>query len=319
MKIVVLDGRTLNPGDLSWDALAALGDLKVYDRTAVEDVVPRALHAEAVLTNKTPLNRETIRHLTHLRYIGVLATGYNVVNVEAARKRGVVVTNVPDYCTEAVAQHVFALLLELARQAGHHAHAVRQGRWVRCPDFSFTLHPQLDIHGWTMGVVGYGRTGRAVARIARGFGMPVLVHTPHPPDALPEGIEAVDLDALFARSDVVSLHCPLVPATERLVNPATLARMKPGAYLINVARGGLVDEEALTAALVERRLAGVGLDVLGVEPPVEKEPSPLLRAPRCLITPHLAWAARSARERLLREVAENLRVFQAGVPRNAVG
>lgn len=316
MKIVVLDGYTLNPGDLSWDGLAALGDLKVHERTPPEEIEKRVGTAEVVLTNKTPLNRETIRHLTGLKYIGVLATGFNVVNVEAARKRGVVVTNVPGYGTASVAQHVFALLLEIAQQAGHHAFTVRKGRWSRTPDFCYWLHPLLELDGRTMGVVGYGRIGQAVARIALGFGMKVVVADPNPPAALPAGIVACSLDELWGRCDVVSLHCPLAPETERLVNEATLARMKRGVIIINTSRGGLIDETALQAALQSGHVGGAGLDVLSVEPPPEDHP--LLRARNCLITPHLAWATQAARARLLDTVVANLKAFLAGTPQNVV-
>ena len=316
MKIVILDGATLNPGDLSWAPLEALGQLKIYERTALEQIVPRAQHAEAVLTNKTPLNRETIRHLTALKYIGILATGHNVVNVEAARKRGVVVANVPGYGTASVAQHTFALLLELATQTGHHAHTVRQGRWSKQPDFCYWLHPMLELSGLTMGLIGYGQIGQAVARMARAFGMAVLIHTPHPPKELPEGMRAVELDELLAGSDVVSLHNPLTPLTEKMINEAALARMKKGAILINTSRGGLVDEAALVAALRSGHLRGAGLDVLAEEPPDER--NPLLRTKGCLITPHLAWGTKAARQRLLDEVVANLRAFQVGQPRNVL-
>lgn len=316
MKIVVLDGYTLNPGDLSWDGLRALGEVTVHDRTPPEQIEPRARLAEAVLTNKTALNRETIRHLAQLKYIGVLATGYNVVNVEAAKKRGIVVTNVPGYGTASVAQHVFGLLLELTHQVGHHAFTVRKGRWSRTPDFCYWLHPLVELDGLTMGVVGYGAIGQAVARIALGFGMKVLIADPGPPAALPAGAAAVALDELLSRSDVVSLHCPLTPVTERMINEASLNRMKRGAFLINTSRGGLIDEAALLAALQDGRVGGAGLDVLTEEPPSDKQP--LLRAKNCIVTPHLAWATRAARARLMNEVVENLRAFQAGKPRNVV-
>lgn len=316
MKMVVLDGATLNPGDLSWAPLEALGTLKVYPRTALEEIVPRAQHAELVLTNKTPLNRETIRHLTALKYIGVLATGHNVVNVEAARKRGVVVTNVPAYGTASVAQHTFALLLELASQTGHHAHTVRQGRWSKHPDFCYWLHPMLELSGLTMGLVGYGQIGQAVAQIARGFGMNVLIHTSHPPKELPAGVRSVSMDELLAGSDVVSLHCPLVPVTEKIINESALARMKPGAILINTSRGGLVDEVALLNALRSGHLGAAGLDVLTEEPPDMR--NPLLRTRGCLITPHLAWGTLAARQRLMDEVVANVKAFQSGQPRNVI-
>ena len=316
MKMVVLDGATLNPGDLSWAPLEALGSLKVYERTALEDIVPRAQHAEIVFTNKTPLNRETIRHLTNLKYIGVLATGYNVVNVEAARKRGMVVTNVPGYGTASVAQHAFALLLELASQTGHHAHTVRQGRWSKQPDFCYWLHPMIELEGLTLGVIGYGQIGKAVARIARGFGMKVLVHTAQEEKVWPEGVRSVPLDDLFAQSDVISLHCPLTNLTEKIINEASLARMKKGVILINTSRGGLVDEEASLAALKSGHVRGAGLDVLNVEPPDSR--NPLLRARNCLITPHLAWGTLAARQRLMDTVVENVKAFLAGQPRNVV-
>lgn len=315
-RIVILDGVTLNPGDLSWAPLEALGQLKVYERTALEQIVPRAQNAEIVLTNKTPLNRETIRHLTALKYIGVLATGYNVVNVEAARKRGVVVTNVPGYSTASVAQHTFALLLELATQSGHHSHTVRQGRWSKCPDFCYWLHPMQELAGLTMGLVGYGQIGKAVARIARGFDMPVLVHTPHPPEKLPEGVRPVSMDELLAASDVISLHCPLTPLTEKIINEVTLSRMKKGVFLINTGRGGLIDEDALCNALRSGHVRGAGLDVLTEEPPDPRNPLPRMRG--CLITPHLAWATLAARQRLLGEVAANVAAFLAGQPRNVL-
>lgn len=316
MKIVVLDGATLNPGDLSWAPVEALGSLKVFERTTLEQIVPRAQHAEVVLTNKTPLNRETIRHLTALKYIGVLATGYNVVNVEAARKRGVVVTNVPGYGTESVAQHTIALLLELATQTGHHTHTVRQGRWSKSPDFCYWLHPMLELAGLTMGLIGYGRIGQSVARIARGFGMSVLVNTAHPPKEMPEGVRCVSMEELWPACDVVSLHCPLTALTERIINEASLARMKKGAILLNTSRGGLVDEDALAAALRSGHLRGAGLDVLNEEPPDPK--NPLLRLRNCLVTPHLAWGTLAARQRLMDEVVANLQAFLAGQPRNAL-
>lgn len=316
MKIVVLDGATLNPGDLSWAALESLGALKVFERTPQEQIVPRAQHADIVLTNKTPLNRETIRHLTALKYIGVLATGYNVVNVEAARKRGVVVTNVPGYGTDSVAQHTFALLLEVATQTGHHAHSVRQGRWSKSPDFCYWLHPMLELSGLTMGLIGYGRISQAVARIARGFGMNVLIHTAHPPKEVPDGLRFTGLDELWPASDVISLHCPLTALTERIINEDSLARMKPGAILINTSRGALVDENALVTALRSGRLRAAGLDVLNEEPPDAK--NPLLRIRNCLITPHLAWGTLAARQRLLDEVVENVKAFLAGQPRNCL-
>ncbi len=316
MKIVVLDGRTLNPGDLSWDGFRALGKLTVFDRTPADDVPARAGDAEIVLTNKTPLNRETIRKLTHLQYIGVLATGYNVVNVAAAAKRGIVVTNVPAYSTDSVAEHVFAFLLEHARRLSFHAHTVRKGRWGESPDFCYWLHPLTELAGSTLGLVGYGHIGKAVAQRALAFGMQVLCHTRTPPAEPAAGIRFCDLTTVFRESDIVSLHCPLAPETEKLVNAERLALMKPGALLINVARGGLVDDAALAAALNAGKIAGAMLDVLTEEPPIAEQP--LLHARNCLITPHHAWATREARTRLINVALENLKAFLAKQPRNVV-
>lgn len=316
MNIVVLDGCTLNPGDLSWDAFKEFGSLAVFDRTPVDAIVARAGAAEIVLTNKTPLNRETIRKLSSLTYIGVLATGYNVVNVAAAAKRNIVVSNVPAYATDAVAEHVFAFLFEYARHIEEHAYSVRKGRWCRAPDFSYWLHSLTELSGLTLGLVGFGHIGQAVARRAQAFGMRVLVYARTPPAPPPEGIHFCDLDTVFRESDALSLHCPLTPETEKLVNAARLAQMKRSALLINTARGGLVDEEALAQALQDGRLAGAMLDVLSAEPPPEQHP--LLHARHCLITPHNAWATRAARQRLMAGAVDNLKAFLAGRPQNVV-
>ena len=316
MKIVVLDGYTLSPGDLSWDGLRALGEVKLHERTEEKDILPRAEHAEVVLTNKTPLNREIIRKLAHCRYIGVLATGYNVVNVDAATKRGITVTNVPGYATAGVAERVFAFLFEFLHSVSYHSHTVHQGRWAKSPDFCYWLRPLGQLAGRTMGVVGFGKTGQAVARAAAAFGMPVLVYTRHPPATAPEGVRFVELDDVFRESDVVSLHCPLTADTQHVANEYRIGLMKPTAYLINCARGGLVDEEALAAALKVEKIAGAALDVLEVEPPEARHP--LYPARSCLITPHNAWATKEARTRLMNEAVENLRAFIAGTPRNVV-
>ena len=315
MKIVVLDGHTLNPGDLSWDELRSLGECAIYDRTPIEQTAARAAGAAVVLTNKAPVNRAVIESLPDLKLIAVSATGYNIVDVAAAKERGVLVCNVPEYGTRTVAQHVFALLLELAVRTGHHAWTVRDGRWTTSPDFCYWDYPLIELDGLTMGIVGYGRIGRAVGGIARALGMNVLAHrrTPRGDEA---GVRFVDLESLFAQSDVVSLHCPLTPETARMINAGRLARMKPTAFLINTARGGLVDEADLAAALDAGRIAGAGLDVLATEPPPAD--NPLLRAKNCIVTPHIAWAARSARERLLRLTVENIRAFVEGAPRNVV-
>jgi len=316
MKIVVLDGYAANPGDLDWAPLAGLGTLTVFERTPAALTVERAAGAEALLTNKVLLGAAELAALPELRYIGVLATGYNVVDTAAASARDIVVTNVPAYSTPSVAQHVFALLLELTRGAGRHAALVRAGRWSAAPDFSFWEGPQVELAGLTIGIVGFGAIGQAVARIALAFGMRVLVQTRRPdPVAWPE-MSFVDLDRLFTETDVVSLHCPLSEETRAMVNAARLAQMKPTAYLINTGRGPLVDEVALTAALHAGQIAGAGLDVLSQEPP--RATNPLLAAPNCVITPHLAWATAAARQRLLATAVANLQAFLAGQPQNRV-
>lgn len=316
MHIVVLDGYTLNPADLSWDELKGLGTCAIFDRSRPEEVVPRALDAEVVLVNKVVLARELIRQLPKLRYIGVLATGHNVVDSQAARERGIPVTNVPTYGTQSVAQMVFAHLLNLTQHVGHHGRTVAEGRWTACEDFCYWDYPLVELAGLTMGVVGFGRIGRATARLAVAFGMEVLACDPVLPAAVPEGVEIVELDAIFRLSDVVSLHCPLTPETQQLVDRRRLALMKTSAFLINTSRGPLVDEQALAAALGSGGIAGAGLDVLSVEPPPPD--NPLLRAENCFVTPHIAWATRAARERLLRTVVENLSAFLEGRPQNVV-
>ena len=316
MNIVVLDGHTANPGDLSWDELNSLGACQVHDRTPPGAVAARARDAEIVLTNKTVLDRPTLAGLPRLRYIGVLATGTNVVDVPAAREQGVVVTNVPDYSTPSVAQLTVALLLELTHHAGHHDRAVHAGRWSRSADFCFFDLPLIELSALTLGLVGFGRIGRAVAGVVRALGMNVLVHTRRPPVPPPDGLEFVPLDDLFTRSDVVSLHCPLTPETLRLVNAERLAQMKPTAFLLNTSRGPLVDEAALAAALNQGRLAAAAVDVLSAEPPAPD--NPLLTARNCLITPHFAWATQAARRRLLSIATANVRAFLAGHPQNVV-
>jgi len=316
MNIVVLDGYTLNPGDLSWDRLRALGSCVIHDRTPPADVVARAAAAEIVLTNKTPLDAPTIARLPALKYIGVLATGYNIVDSAAARARGIPVTNVPTYGTKAVAQFTFALLLELTQHVGHHAQTVRAGRWTGAVDFCYWDFPLIELADLTLGIVGYGRIGRAVSEIGLVFGMNVLAHDCQLPPTPPPGVRFADLETLFRQSDVVSLHCPLTPETNRLVNATSLSWMKPTAFLLNTSRGPLIDEAALAAALEAGQLAGAAVDVLSVEPPAAD--NPLLRAPRCLITPHIAWAARAARSRLLQVAVANVEAFLAGRPQNVV-
>jgi glycerate dehydrogenase len=316
VKIVVLDGYATNPGDLSWEGLAELGELVVYDRTPAELTLERAAGAEVLISNKAFLGAAEMAALPELRYIGLQATGVNAVDLNAARTHGIVVSNVPAYSTSSVAQHAFALLLELARGVGLHAELVRQGAWTNCPDFAFQKTPQVELTNKVFGVVGYGDIGREAARIAAAFGMRILVHTRTPdPVAYPD-VNFVKLDQLLSASDVVSLHCPLTPETASLINAECLALMKTSAYLINTSRGRLVDERALAEALQRGVIAGAGLDVLSEEPPPAD--NPLLTAPNCYITPHLAWATFAARQRLIGEVVENLRSFLAGTPRNRV-
>lgn len=316
MRIVVLDGYTVNPGDLDWGELEALGDCEVHDRTPPEQVLARSHGAQLLLTNKTALSREMLGQLAELRYIGVLATGYNVVDVAAARERQVPVTNVPTYGTASVTQMVFAHLLHFTQRAADHAVSVREGDWTRGADFCYWKWPLVELAGLTMGIVGFGRIGRETGKVARAFGMKVVYF-----DVLARGVPAeegvaVDLDTLFRESDVVSLHCPLTPQNHGLVNRARLQLMKPTAWLINTSRGALVDESALAEALNSQRIAGAGLDVLCIEPPGEDHP--LLTARNCLITPHIGWATRAARARLLDTAVANVRAFLQGRPQNVV-
>jgi glycerate dehydrogenase len=314
--IVFIDAFTLNPGDLSWSGLESLGNFTAYDRSPEHEVAARCAHADIVLTNKVAFRQPLLARLPALRYIGVSATGYNIIDVQAARAQGILVSNVPGYGTESVAQHTFALILELANHVGLHARTVAQGDWAASPDWCYWRKPLFELAGKTIGIVGYGAIGQAVARIGKAFGMQILVHTarPRPPE---EGMTFTSLDTLFAASDVVSLHCPQTPATENMVNTRLLSLMRPHALLINTSRGGLVDEQALAKALDKGVLAGAGLDVLGTEPPSPDHP--LVRNPRCLITPHQAWASMEARQRLLNILTENVRSFLTGNPINLVG
>jgi glycerate dehydrogenase len=315
MNIVVLDGFTLNPGDLSWHELELLGRCRIYDRTPLDEVLGRAAAADILLTNKTELTAEHIRNLPALKFIGVLATGTNVVDLAAARACGIPVANVPAYSTPSVAQATFALVLELTHHTGHHAQTVRSGRWTRSPDWCYWERPLIELAGLTFGIVGFGRIGRAVADLAGAFGMNVLASSPTP-KPVPPGVRFVGLDSLLRESDFVSLHCPLTQQTANLVNAARLALMKPTAFLINTSRGPLVEESALAEALNSRRLAGAGLDVLSTEPPPAGHP--LLTARNCLITPHLAWATHAARSRLMQTAIANVRAFLQGRPINVV-
>ena len=316
MHIVVLDACTLNPGDLSWEALTSLGACTIYEHTLPEQRIERIQQAEIVLTNKVPLDDRTLAQLPKLRYIGVLATGYNVVDTHAAAQLGVPVTNIPEYGTRSVAQMTMALLLELCHHVGHHARTVQEGRWVASRDFCYWDTPLYELDGLTMGLAGLGRIGQAVARLSLAFGMhvqafdPVLDASPLPEVAL------CDLETLFGTSDVLSLHCPLTPENTGLVNAERLSWMRPSAFLLNTARGPLIDEMALASALHEGKIAGAALDVLSVEPPTAE--NPLLGAPRCLITPHIAWATHAARARLLATAVDNVVSFLQGAPRNVV-
>ena len=317
MKIVILDGYGLNPGDISWAPIEALADeVVIYDRTAPADVVARAAGAEIVLTNKTVLNEEEIEALPARRYIGVTATGYNVVDLAAARRRGIVVTNIPAYSTASVAQMVFAHILNIASHVALHDAVVKEGVWTRSRDFCFWLTPQTELAGKTIGLVGLGHTGMATARLALAFGMQVVALTSKPQAELPDGIRSVGRDELLRSSDFLSLHCPLTDSTRHFINAESLALMKPTAVLINTGRGPLVDEAALAAALRDNRLAAAGVDVLSTEPPLPD--NPLLAAPRCYITPHMAWATIEARTRLMAIAADNIKAFQAGETVNVV-
>lgn len=316
MKITILDGYGMNPGDMSWAPLEELGDLTVYDRTAPEQVLERAAGSEALLTNKTVLTAETLRALPQLRYVGVLATGYNVVDIDAARELGIVVTNIPAYSTDSVVQMVFAHLLAITNRVAHYTDENRRGRWSTNPDFCYWDTPLHELSGKTFGIVGLGNIGMAVSRVARAFGMKVKAYTSKRIEELPDGVSKAGLDELFETSDVVSLHCPLTESTRHLVNADRLAQMKPSAILINTGRGPLVDEKALAEALNSGRIHAAGLDVLSSEPPAAD--NPLLTARNCFITPHLGWATKEARERLLRIAADNLRGFITGDVRNNV-
>ena len=316
MKIVVLDGFTANPGDLSWQALEVLGEFTVYERTKPEETIARAAEAVVVLTNKVVLGRAEINQLPQLRYIGVLATGYNVVHLQAASERGIVVTNVPAYSTESVAQMVFAHLLTIANRTEHYAQQNRQGRWSENPDFCYWDTPLTELAGKTFGIVGLGNIGRRVAQIALAFGMQVKAFTSKSADSLPAGIQKADLDELFSTSDVLSLHCPLTDSTHHLINNKTLSQMKSSAIIINTGRGLLVDDEAVATALEQGTIAAYCADVLTTEPP--QSDNPLLQQYNAFITPHIAWATKEARSRLLQVAIQNVRSFINGHPQNVV-
>ena len=317
MKIVVLDGCAANSGDISWDGLAQYGELTVYDRTDDADVIARIGDAELITTNKTVIDRHTMESCPKLKYIGVLATGYNVVDLDAAKEHGIVVTNVPAYSTDAVAQFTFALLLELANQVGVHNSSVKDGGWVRSKDFSYSVMPTMELYGKTMGIIGYGSIGQRVADIAHAFGMKVLVSS-RTEMKLPEGgwIRWVSREELFAEADVISIHCPLFPETKGMINREAIGLMKRTALVINTARGGCIVEQDLADALNSGRIAGAAVDVVSQEP--MKEDNPLLTAKNIIITPHIAWAPREVRQRLLQIAGDNMGAFLAGHPINVV-
>ena len=316
MKIVILDGYSANPGDLSWKELEELGTLTVYDRTKSDETVARAADAEIVLTNKVILNSEVIAQLPRLKYIGVLATGYNVVDIKAAHERGIVVTNVPAYSTESVAQMVFAHLLTVTNRTEHYAIQNRDGRWSSNPDFCYWDFPHMELAGKTFGVVGLGNIGLRVAQIAHAFGMKVKAVTSKVQSTLPFFIEKVSLEELLATADVLSLHCPLTDSTRHMINAATLQQMKPSAILINTGRGPLVDDQAVADALAKGAIAAYCADVVTEEPP--RPDNPLLQQPNAFITPHIAWASMEARVRLLKVAIDNVRSFLNGQPQNVI-
>lgn len=312
MKICILDGYSLNPGDLDWSPVERLGDVTLFDRTPADKIVERAADADIVLTNKVPFSADTLRQLPRLRFICVFATGYNIIDTEAAARQGVVVANIPAYSTMSVAQMAFAHILNITNHVASYAREVADGKWTNCPDFCFWDSALTELAGKTMGIVGLGNTGMATARIAVAMGMKVVAMTSKSADTLPEGITPAPLDDVLASADVVSLHCPLTPSTRHLINAASIAKMKPSAILINTGRGPLVDEQAVANALNGGRLAAFGADVLSQEPP--RGDNPLLSARNCFLTPHIAWATLEARTRLMSTATENVRQFIAGEP-----
>jgi glycerate dehydrogenase len=316
MKIAVLDGYTLNPGDLSWDGIKTFGECAIYDRTPPEKTVERAKEAQAVFTNKVILNRETISRLPDLKYIGVLATGYNVVDLEAASEAGIVVTNIPAYSTASVAQMVFSHILHIVQNVSKHAESVKNGEWVNSIDFSYHLTPQTELAGKTLGIIGFGQIGQAVAKIGLAFGMKILFNNRSKKDTKLDARQ-VDPDTLYSASDFISINCPLTEENQGFINKTAIGKMKTTAILINTGRGPLVNEKDLAEALNNGRIAGAGMDVLSTEPP--KTDNPLLTAKNCFITPHIAWATTEARERLMKIAAENLQAFLKGSPQNVVG
>jgi len=317
MKIVVLDGYTLNPGDLSWEGLEKLGELTVYDRTPEDKIYERSKDAEIVFTNKTPLTRETLSKLPLLKYIGVLATGYNVVDIKAAKELGITVTNIPTYGTDAVAQYVFALLLEICHHVYEHNNAVKNGEWTNCPDFCFWKYPLIELAGKTMGIIGLGRIGYRTAKLAQAFGLKVLAYDANQRKELEdENLRYASMDELLAKSDIISLHCPLTDETKNIINKDTISKMKDGVIIINTSRGPLISENDLAEALKSGKVYAAAVDVVSAEP--ISSTNPLLTAPNCIITPHIAWAPKESRSRLMDIAVSNLKAFLDGKPVNAV-
>ena len=317
LKIVVLDGYTENPGDLSWDELGKFGELTVYDRTKAEDVVERIGDAEVVYTNKTPITRETLEACPNVKFISVLATGYNVIDVDAARERGIPVTNIPTYGTDAVSQFAIALLLEMCHHVGEHSEAVKNGEWTNNADWTFWKHPLIELAGKTMGIIGFGRIGQGTGRIAQALGMKVVAYDAHKrPELITDTCRYVELDELFSESDFISLHCPLFKETEGIINKDNIAKMKDGVKIINTSRGPLIVEEDLKDALNSGKVSGAGVDVVSTEP--IKADNPLLQAKNIYITPHIAWAPKESRQRLMDIAVDNLRAYAEGSPINVV-
>lgn len=317
MKIVVLDGYTLNPGDITWEGLEALGDVTVYDRTKPEDIITRIGDAEVVYTNKTPVSRETLDACGNIRFIGVLATGYNIVDIEAAKEKEIMVANIPTYGTAAVSQFAIALLLELCHHIGAHSDAVKDGEWTSNPDWCFWKYPLVELAGKTMGIIGFGRIGQDTGKIAQALGMQVLAYDEYPrPELETDTCHYADLDTLLAKSDVISLHCPLFPSTEGIINKETIAKMKTGVMIINDSRGPLIVEEDLRDALNSGKVGGAAVDVVSTEP-IQMD-NPLLQAKNVIITPHIAWAPKESRQRLMDIAVNNLKYYLEGKPQNIV-
>lgn len=316
MKIVVLDGYTLNPGDISWDGLEALGELKVYNRTAPEEVIDRIGDAQIVYTNKTTITKETLNVCSQIKFIGVLATGYNIVDVAAAKEKGIPVTNIPTYGTDAVGQFAIALLLEICHHIGYHSQAVHEGKWSSNPDWCFWDYPLIELAGKTMGIIGFGRIGQSTGKIAKALGMNVIANDAFESETGKEIAAYVDKDTLFAQSDVIALHCPLFPETEGIINRENIEKMKDGVIILNNSRGPLIVEQDLADALNSGKVYAAGLDVVSTEP--IKEDNVLLKAKNCFITPHISWAPKESRQRLMDIAVDNLKAFTEGNPKNVV-